>query len=127
MIHFRNDFILCRVFPSNLKGVASDWFYSLTPRSIHIFGDLTRLFLTQYSSCQKFKQSNHYLLSIKMKPSDSFKVYISYFENQLVKVHNCSENASALAFISGMRVTHPLYKHLVKYNSTRLSEVLYQA
>ena len=54
-----------------------------------------------------------------MKPSDSLKVYISYFQNQLVKVHNCNDDASALAFISGLRVTHLLYKHLVKYNVTR--------
>jgi len=53
-----------------------------------------------------------------MRPSDSLKAYICYFQNQLVKVHNCREEASALAFISGLRVTHPLYKHMVKYNVT---------
>ena len=62
-----------------------------------------------------------------MRPSDSLKAYISYFQNQLAKVHDCSEDASVLTFISGLRVTHPLYKHLVKHNVTRYSEVLYQA
>ena len=61
-----------------------------------------------------------------MRPSDSLKAYIGYFKNQLAKVHNCSEDASTLAFISGLRITHPLYKHLVKY-VTRWSEVLYLA
>ena len=99
VIHARNDSILCWIFPSNLKGVASDWFYSLLPRSIHRFEYLTKLFITQYSSRQAFKQNNHYLLSIKMKLSHSLKVYIGYFQNQLAKVHNCSEDVSALAFI----------------------------
>ena len=40
-------------------------------------------------------------------------------------MHNCSEDVAALAFISGLRVTHPLSKHLVKYNVTRWSEILY--
>ena len=62
-----------------------------------------------------------------MRPFDSLKTYIGYFQNQLVKVHNCSEDAFALAFISGLRITHPLYKHLVKYNVTRWSNVLYRA
>jgi len=51
-----------------------------------------------------------------MRPSDSLKAYIGYFQSQLANVHNCSEDAFAIAFISGLRITYPLYKHLVKYN-----------
>jgi len=79
VIHFRNNFILCWIFPSSPKGVAFDWFYSLPPRSIHGFEDLTKLFLAQYFSHQEFKQNNHHLLSIKMRPSNSLKAYIGYF------------------------------------------------
>ena len=50
MIYSRNNSILCRIFPSSLKGVDSDWFYSFPPHSIHGFRDLTNLLLTQYSS-----------------------------------------------------------------------------
>ena len=77
-------------------------------------------------SCQEFKQNNHHLPSLKMRLSNSLKAHIGYFQNQLTKVHNYSENASALAFISGLRVTHPLYKHLMKY-TTCWSEVVYWA
>ena len=52
-----------------------------------------------------------------MRPSDNLKAYIGYFQNQLAKVHNCNEDASILAFISGLQVIHLLYKLLVKYNS----------
>ena len=62
-----------------------------------------------------------------MKSSYSLKAYIGYFQNQLAKVHNCSEGASVLMFISGLLVTQPLYKHLMKHNATRWSEVLYRA
>jgi len=127
VIHSRSNSILCRIFTSCLKGVASDWFYSLSQRSIHGLRGLTKLFVAQYSSRQEFKQNNHHLFSIKMRHSDSLKTYIGYFQNQLAKVHNYSEDASAPAFISGLRITHPLYKHLVKYNVTRWSEVLYRA
>ena len=125
-IHTRSDSILCQIFTSSLKRVVSDCFYFLLPRSIHSFEDLIQLFLAQFSSRQEFKKNNHHLLSVKMRPSNSLKAYIGYFQNQLVKIHNYSEDAYALAFISGLRVTHPLYKHLVKYNVTRWSEILYQ-
>ena len=77
------------------------------------------LFFAQYFSRHEFKQNNYHLLSVKMRPTDGLKAYIAYFQNQLAKVHNCSEDTSALALINGLRVTHPLYKHMVKYNVTR--------
>ena len=85
------------------------------------------MFIAQYSSLKGFKQNNHHLLSVNMRPSDRLKAYIGYFQNKLAKVHNCSEDASTLAFINGLRVTHPLYKHLVMYSVTYWSEVLYRA
>jgi len=54
-----------------------------------------------------------------MRPSDSLKAYIGYFQNQLANAHNYNEDASTLTFISGLQITHPLYKHLMKYNVTR--------
>ena len=69
-----------------------------------------QLFFAQYSFRQEFKQNNHNF-SVKMRLSDSLKAYIGNFQNQLAKVHNCSEDAPTLAFINGLRVTHPLYKH----------------
>jgi len=67
VVYARNDPILCRIFPSSLKGVVSFWFYFLSPRSIHNFKDLTKLFLSQYSSRQEFKQNNHHHLYVKMR------------------------------------------------------------
>ena len=62
-----------------------------------------------------------------MRPFDSLKAYIGYFQNQLVKIYNCSEDASALSFINGLWATYLLYKHLVKYAATLWSEILYRA
>ena len=58
-----------------------------------------------------------------MRPGDSLKSYINFFQKQLTKVSNCGEKVSALAFISGLQVTHPLYKHLLKQVS-KMSEIL---
>ena len=61
-----------------------------------------------------------------MRPGDSLKSYISFLRGQLAKVSNCDE-VSALAFINGLQVTHPLYKHLLKHNVAKMSEVLSHA
>jgi len=36
-------------------------------------------------------------------------------------VYNCNDNVVAVAFISGMQVTHS-YKHLVKYEVTKMRD-----
>ena len=79
VIHARNDSALCRIFPSSLKGLASNWFYFLPPHSIYGLEYLTKLFLAQYSFYQELNRNNHHLLSIKIKPFDSLKAYIRYF------------------------------------------------
>ena len=62
-----------------------------------------------------------------MRASDSLKAYIGFFQYQLVKIHNCSEDVSLFAFISRLQVTHPLYKHLLQYNVTRWSNTISRA
>jgi len=117
----------CLIFLSNLKGVASDWFYSLPPRSLNDSEEVAEAFLTQYASRREAKKNNYHLLSVNMRQSDSLKSYISFFQCQLAKVRNCGEDVSVLAFISGLQVSHLMYKHLLKHNVTQMSEVLSRA
>ena len=100
-----------------------DWFYSLPPCSLHNFKEVTKTFLTQHVSLQEAKKNNCHLPSVKMRQRDSLKLYIRFFQSQLAKVSNYGEDVSALTFISGLQVSHLLYKHLLKHNITRMSEV----
>jgi len=45
-----NDDLMCRVFPSCLKGVALDWFYSLLSRSLQSFEVVSCALFNQYAS-----------------------------------------------------------------------------
>ena len=109
---------MCLAFPSSLNYAASEWFYSLPPRSLCNIEEVTEAFLTQHASRQEGKKNSHHLLSVKMRQSDSLKSYIAFFQSQRVKVPNCSKDVSALAFISGLQVSHPMYKYLLKHNVT---------
>ena len=39
-------------------------------------------------------------------------------------VYNCNEDVVAAAFISGLQVTNPFYKHLVKNEVTKMRDIL---
>jgi len=73
-----------------------------TPLSI-TFLEVIEAFLTYYATHQKTKRSSHHLLSVKMRPGDSLKSYINFFQSQLTKVSNYDEEVSALALSAGYR------------------------
>jgi len=96
--------------PFQSERCASNWFYSLPTHSLHNFEEVSEAFLFQYVSRRETKRNNHHLLTIKIRQSDSLKSYIVYSQSQLAKVSNCSEDVTTLAFISGLQVSHSLYK-----------------
>ena len=67
LIYSRNDPLMCLTFSSSLKGVASDWFYSMSLRFLRNFEEVTEVFFTQYASHREAKKNNHQLLSVKMR------------------------------------------------------------
>ena len=106
IVHSHNDAFMCLPFPSSLKGVASDWFYSLLPYSLRNFKGVTEAFHTQYVSHREAKKNNQHLLSVKMRQGDMLKSYISYFQSQLAMALSCGEDVYALVFISRLQVSH---------------------
>ena len=82
VVHSHDNRLMCRVFPSSLKGTALDWLYSLLSWSLWNF-EVGNTFFSQYASRQEFKRNNKQLLTIKMKPGETLKRYISYFKNQM--------------------------------------------
>ena len=105
--HFHGDFLLNRVFPSNLKGTAYDWFYSLLRHSLQSFEEVERAFCHQYASRREFKRNNNHFFTIKMKHRENLKYYISYFQSQMASVYNCNDDVSALHSSGGCKSPTP--------------------
>ena len=122
-VHSHDDHIMCWVFPSSLKDMALDWFYSLLSQSLRSFEKVSNAFFNQYALRQKFKKNSNHLLIIKMKPGETLKRYISYFQNQMVMVYNCIDDVTSVAFIVGLQTDHS-YKHLVKHDITNMKDIL---
>ena len=59
------DEILCRSFPTTLKGAAREWFTKLTTSSIDNFEQLSNAFLHHFIGGQRLKRPADHLLTIK--------------------------------------------------------------
>ena len=59
------DEIMCRAFPTTLKGAARIWFSRLTPNSVSTFKELSAQFTAHFIGGHRYKKSTACLMSIK--------------------------------------------------------------
>ena len=59
------DKIMCRAFPTTLKGPARIWFSRLMPNSINTFKELSAQFTSHFIEGHRYKKSTACLMSIK--------------------------------------------------------------
>ena len=59
------DEIMCRAFPTTLKGPARVWFSRLTLSSINTFKELSTQFTSHFTGGHRYKRSTVCLMSIK--------------------------------------------------------------
>ena len=88
---------------------------------------MTDAFYNQFASRKEFQRNNNHLLTIKMKFVESLKNYINYFQSQMSLLYNCNEDVDDAAFINGLQITNPFYKHLMKNDVTKMKDILIRA
>ena len=67
LIHLQGvtEEIMCRAFPTMLKGFARIWFSRLTPSSINTFKELSAQFTSHLIGGHRYKKSTACLMNIK--------------------------------------------------------------
>ena len=59
------DKIMCRAFPTTVKGPARVWFSKIPPNSVSSFEELSKLFVNNFIGGQRHKRSSSSLLTIE--------------------------------------------------------------
>ena len=87
MLHFnqamilntRNDRLLCKVFPTSLKGPALAWFHKFLRGSLNSFGELWAAFVTRYLCSVRQKGNISSLQSIFKRDDKSIREFTRRF------------------------------------------------
>jgi len=61
-----------------------------------------------------------------MKPGESLRSYVNYFQRQMALVYNYNEDVAAAAFISRPQITLSFYMRPVKKYVTKMRDILIQ-
>ena len=128
LMHFQGvaDEILCRSFPTMLKGPARIWFSRLTPNSISTFKELSAQFASHFIRGHRYKKSTACLMSIKQWEDEMLRSYIARFNKEALSIDEADYKILVAAFTNGLQKGKFLFS-LYKNNSKTMSDVFYRA
>ena len=120
------DEIICRAFPTTLKGPARIWFSRLTLNSINTFKELSAQFTSHFIGGHRYKRSTTCLMSIKQRENETLRSYITQFNKEALSIDEADDKILVAAFTNGLRKGKFLF-YLYKNDPKTMSEVLYRA
>ncbi|XP_065631179.1 uncharacterized protein LOC136068227 [Quercus suber] len=120
------DEIMCRAFPTTLKGPARVWFSRLTPNSISTFKELSAQFTTHFIGGHRYKKSTACLMSIRKREDETLRSYITHFNKEALSIDESNDKILVVAFTNGLRKDKFLFS-LYKNGPKMMLEVLYRA
>ena len=80
------DEILCRSFPTTLKGAAREWFTKLPTSSINNFEQLGNSFLRHFVGGQHSRRPIDHLLTITQGENETLRSYVKRFTRETLEV-----------------------------------------
>ena len=120
------DKIMCRAFPTTLKGAARIWFSRLMPNSISTFKELSAQFTAHFIGGHRYKKPTACLMSIKQREDETLRSYISRFNKEALSIDEANDKIIIAAFTNGLRKGKFLFS-LYKNDPKTMSKVLYRA
>ena len=120
------DEIMCRTFPTTLKGPAIIWFSRLTLNSVNIFKELNAQFTSHFIGGHRYKRSTTCLMSIKQREDESLRSYITRFNKKALSINEVDDKILVAAFINRLR-KGKFFFSLYKNDSKTMLDVLYKA
>ena len=120
------DKIMCRAFPTTLKGPMRVWFSRLTPNLIATFKELSTLFASHFIKGHRYKKSTTCLMSIKQQEDEMLMSYIARFNKEVLLIDEADDKILVAAFMNGLRKGKFLFS-LYKNNPKTMSDMLYKA
>ncbi|XP_050280866.1 uncharacterized protein LOC126721837 [Quercus robur] len=120
------DEIMCRAFPTTLRGPARIWFSRLTPNSISSFKELSAQFASHFIRGHRYKKSTTCLINIKQREDETLRSYITRFNKEALSIGEANEKILVATFTNELPKGKFLFS-LYKNDSKTMSDVLYRA
>ncbi|XP_059664019.1 uncharacterized protein LOC132309752 [Cornus florida] len=126
-LHAMPDEIMCRAFPTTLKGSARVWFNKLKPGTIKTFEELSKGFVGHFIAGQRHRRPANYLLTVKQQKGESLRDYISRFNTEMLQVEEADDKVALTAFMGRLQTSRFLFSLSEEPPTTSMAELLVRA
>ena len=113
-IHFKNETLVCKVFPSNLGPMAMRWFNGLGAGFIGSFEELTLAFGSHFITCSRVPRPLDSLLSMSIQEGETLKTYSDRYWEMFNEIGGDFDDMAIRTFKVGLPIKHDLRKSLTK-------------
>jgi len=96
------DKVMCRAFPTTLKGVTRVWFSKIPPETIADFEQLSKGFVRHFIRGQRHKKPTSHLLNIQQAKGESLRQYVTQFNRELLQVDEAEDQFILTTFQAGL-------------------------
>ena len=108
----KDDRLLCKVFPTSLKGSAFSWFHKLPRGSINTFGEVWAAFVSQYLCSVRQKGNISSLQPILKREDESIRDFTHRFGQAVQQIDIYNMDAILQNFRRSFRPTTPFFQSL---------------
>ena len=120
------DEIMCRAFPTTLKGPAQVWFNKIPLNSVSSFNQLSKLFVNNFIGGQRHKRSSFSLLTIEQGENESLRSFVTRFNREVLTVDEMDGKFMLAAFHNGVNSSFFIHK-LYEQEPQTMAELVYSA
>ena len=115
LLHGAPDAILCRAFPSTLKGAARNWYSALKPGTIFSFDQMSHQFVAHFVSSRHPRKGSESLINIKQREGESIRANVNRFNIAALEVRNLDQSVAMAALKGGFQKNDLLFSLKKKY------------
>ncbi|GKV01947.1 hypothetical protein SLEP1_g14453 [Rubroshorea leprosula] len=116
------DALMCKIFPSTLRGNAWTWYYSLQPNLISSYAELVAYFATKFSSRRLIRKTTSKLMRVIKREGESLKNYMNRFNDVVLEIGSFNQAVRLATIIQGLK--HEKFRdNLIKHSSATFNEV----
>ena len=123
-VHFQDETLMCRVFPSSLGPMPMRWFDGLRSNSISSLKKLTQSFCSQFITCSRVPQPLDSLLSMSMREGESIKAYSERYWEMFNEIDGDFDEVAIKTFKVGLPFEHGLRKSMIGKLVTSLCQLM---
>ena len=102
LLQMTPDEVMCRAFPTTLKGAARVWFSKIPLGTIADFEQLSKGFVRHFIGGQRHKKPTSHLLNIQQAEGESLRQYVTRFIKELLQVDETEDQVILTTFQAGL-------------------------